>query len=111
MEKQFVSYYHSLSLKQLGFDEPCFSYWEGESFSGHFAITQHSGKDDYIVPAPLYQQAFQFFRERFQLDVAVLKDSYLIQTAGDLPRWYYGYKDHLEAQKSCLNRLLEIVKK
>ena len=28
MEKEFVSYEQALALKELGFDEPCFGYYE-----------------------------------------------------------------------------------
>jgi hypothetical protein len=115
MEKEFVPYTESLELKQLGFDEPCLSYYEGESFSYHLASIKG---DDYIIPAPLYQQASRWFREKYDLFcyVELVGDrlfDYMI--IGDFVEEEIDYEDgpfntHEEAELACLKKLIEIVK-
>jgi hypothetical protein len=52
MTKEFVSYEEALALKELGFDEPCFGYYD----EGGNLYTE---MQEYL-PAPLYQQAINF---------------------------------------------------
>jgi hypothetical protein len=52
MEKEFIPYELSLKMKQLGFDEPCFGYYD----EGGNLYTE---MQEYL-PAPLYQQALNF---------------------------------------------------
>jgi hypothetical protein len=66
MNKEFVPYEEALALKELGFDEPClssfdenknlFKVWENDMVNGRT-----------ICLAPLYQQAFRWFREKYNL--------------------------------------------
>ena len=60
--------------------------------------------------APTFSQAFRWFREKYGLDNAVLKDRFVIETEEDLPNWYYGFKSYEEAELACLRKLIEIVK-
>jgi hypothetical protein len=69
MEKEFVPYELALELKQLGFDGPCLSYYEGESFSYHLASIKG---DDYIIPAPLYQQVFRWLYQKLGIEKGVM---------------------------------------
>jgi hypothetical protein len=113
MKKEFVPHELALRMKQLGFDEPCLSYYEGESFSHHLA-TITSG-DDYIIPAPLYQQAFRWFREKYKV-------RFFIQSGmSDLGEFFkvifpdgeqrgMSYITYEEAELACLQKLIEIVK-
>ncbi len=128
MEKEFVPYELALELKQLGFEEPCLSYYEGESFSYHLASIKG---DDYIIPAPLYQQAFRWFREKYNIQscVAFTISKYKFEihfqrlADGENPPvmvWHYvdswlglniGLFDaYEEAELACLKKLIEIVK-
>jgi hypothetical protein len=64
MNKEFVPYEEALALKELGFDEPClssfdenknlFKVWENDMVNGRT-----------ICLAPLYQQAFRWFRYKY----------------------------------------------
>ena len=118
MEKEFIPYEQALELKELGFDVECLSYWEGESFSHHLATIEG---DDYIIPAPLYQQAFRWFREKYDLRIwiesnhGILHFEYVIATTN--PNFinkqfndFSYHKTHEEAELACLKKLIEIVK-
>jgi hypothetical protein len=78
MEKEFIPYKLALELKQLGFDEPCFGrYYYKESYpilnpnSGEtelvFEFGQYIKQTEITILAPLYQQAFRWFREKYEL--------------------------------------------
>jgi len=58
MNKEFIPYEQALELKELGFDEPCYyDYNFGGEITNKWAIG--------LVPAPLYQQAFKWFRNQY----------------------------------------------
>jgi len=115
MNKEFVPYEQALALKELGFDEECFAYYNlkeeitFKSCHNRVPIIM-SGKKCGI---PLYQQAFRWFREKYDLH------SYIRYTE-DIEHFYefiidmkvgrkmcYTYE---EAELACLIKLIEIVK-
>jgi hypothetical protein len=131
MEKEFIPYKQALALKQLGFNEPCFGYYD----LNHNLQFMYNGKPEKFterrmgvsdskwvgwISAPLYQQAFRFFREKYKLDKTI--DSWTEQPTGD-EIWdkayqyyingeaYHPYfKTYEEAEIECLKKLIEIVK-
>jgi hypothetical protein len=140
MKKEFVPYEQALELKQLGFDEPCFAIWSGfdevnfsitdkiRLFSSKFNINGTQSSVSYINPtdnrvsAPLYQQAFRWFREKYQIDSCIHRNGGMnIDERGFLPYYEiiirhkspelkcvkYSYE---EAELECLKKLIEIVK-
>lgn len=105
MTNEFISYDQAKALKELGFDE-----------NEHFVYVQQGKSNTYTFDAPLWQQAFRFFREKYSLDGSVSKDH-----KGDF--YFIIYEDwfickssedyfptYEEAQSACLDRLIEIVK-
>lgn len=76
MEKEFVTYEQALALKELEFDEPCIAFY---THQGQFIMMRQEEEDkistwkNSYVPlgrqyaAPTYQQAFRFFREKYNL--------------------------------------------
>jgi len=122
MEKEFVPYQPSLDLKELGFDEPCFGWynWTGKDLS----LTNNSYVDINPTPAPLYQQAFRWFREKYKISGEISSDYYLegkdneweynIYQLGKEDDGYVGtipiFKTPEEAELECLKKLIEIVK-
>ena len=152
MTREFVPYEEALALKELGFDEPCFGFFQeivtsevikkGEGFgvdliSKDFIFSDAEFKLGYThrnslgeIIAPLYQQAFRWFRDKHSLlhEVnSVQKDSWLItiwETSSTTDsgvyngnRWDCDDLDeniphtHEEAELVCLKKLIEIVKK
>ena len=113
MENEFVPYELSLELKQLGMDLGWYNYLNFyDSSTKEFCFVM---KD---VPAPLYQQAFRWFREKYDLFcyVELVGDrlfDYMI--IGDFVEEEIDYEDgpfntHEEAELACLEKLIEIVK-
>jgi hypothetical protein len=76
MNKEFIPYEQAFTLKELGFDEPCFGdYYKFDNNDIHLDTDDDrhriitDNKDEVIIeiPAPLYQQVFRWFREEYSL--------------------------------------------
>jgi hypothetical protein len=131
MEKEFIPYTESLALKELGFDESCFAVYKSNGDLGYFQYfninrfiedaSRESNYSDLLsieCYAPLYQQVFRWFREKYDISSFVKKDFKDTKLIG----WYYGiegtkndfysksYKTYEEAEVECLKKLIEIVK-
>jgi hypothetical protein len=76
MKNEFIPYEQALALKELGFDEPCFGYIK----DGEFRIPnphepfKNSELKSWFVTAPLFSQAFRFFREKRDLEYSIKKE-------------------------------------
>ena len=135
MEKEFVPYEQALALKGLGFDKPCFAYYEVSNnlVNGYrIRYLEHEDANPAKQPsnedclAPLYQQAFRWFREKYKLDSYIkhlykstIKVGYYFNIDKENGIEYnsmegtldYGYfKTYEEAELECLNKLIKIVK-
>jgi hypothetical protein len=128
MEKEFVPYQQAVSLKELGFDEPCFAVYEDKKW---FLVESKNSmsyelclKTD-TFPVPTFSQAFRWFRDKHNIDAWV--QPFMMEKHGTafLPDESYGYwifKDGVlvadevdflnpeEAELACLIKLIEIVK-
>jgi hypothetical protein len=116
MEKEFIPYHIALAMKELGFDEPtiCSYYRGGEGlYMGNIIHL-----DD--VPAPLYQQAFRWFREKHGLfaEICLWGDGIVYTSVvkhNKNPDVFMAsensnHKIYEQAQLACLRKLIEIVK-
>jgi hypothetical protein len=125
MEKEFIPYEQALALKELGFDEPCFGWYsnmDGNVFRQGYCET-YLGIEN-CAKAPLYQQAFRWFREKYKISGEISSDYYLegkdneweynIYQLGKEDDGYVGtipiFKTPEEAELECLKKLIEIVK-
>ena len=110
MKKEFIPYEQALALKELGFDEPCFGWFDtGYLRAGCFESEHVQGLGD--LPAPLYQQAFRWFREKcglnhfVELDVDCKPSYYNAHVQCSLV--YHG-DNYEEAELACLKKLIEL---
>jgi hypothetical protein len=132
--KDFIPYELALELKQLGFNEPCFGYyytlngkdWKFAEKSEYYRLDDEiniGGK--FSLLAPLYQQAFRWFREKYSTHVEIHENT---DWEEDNESWSFvifkyklgdndgmisstvDYNTYEEAELECLNRLIEIVK-
>ena len=133
MEKEFVPYEQALALKELGFDEPCFGYYlcKNSAFGVELELTTDwidlLPYDSSSCKAPLYQQAFRWFRENHDLQCwpeVTGSNRYSCRYDGNDEtgkRWvgylkdYNGqsvlYSKYEEAELVCLKKLIEIKNK
>jgi hypothetical protein len=117
LKKEFIPYEQALDLKELGFDEPCFGWYsnmDGNVFRQGYCET-YLGIEN-CAKAPLYQQAFRWFREKYDIDVNTQKDSIGIYHFNIDTNKYGDWKEPIfnksyeEAELECLKKLIEIVK-
>jgi hypothetical protein len=123
MEKEFVSYEIALKLKELGFDEPCFTYYynisakirTGIVVNIHNAWTYGGTKKLGITLAPLYQQAFRFFRDKYRLEGAIYRLNFKwASQVFNIETSTYCFKHELfekyeEAEIHTLHKMIEII--
>ena len=113
MEKEFVPYEQALALKELGFDEPCFTYYTSNNY-GFWKIEKYNCDKDCRIT---FSQAFRCFREKYNLKGHVEAVEYLDGTPNTY-HWCIFNKcnsgnDQLtyeEAELECLKKLISIVK-
>jgi len=119
IEREFIPYEQALALKELGFDEECFGCYN----SKHNLWFENPVNSKYDIPednilAPLYQQAFKWFREKYSVDAKIEKDMvdvyYGEKRNNELPFEYepitIGFDTYEVAELECLKKLIEIVK-
>jgi len=119
MNKEFIPYEQALALKELGFDEPCFGFYDESLYfpnnENQYGTFCNQPLDVPSCSAPLYQQAFRWFREKYGL-------RFFIQSGmSDLGEFFkvifpdgeqrnMSYNTYEEAELACLKKLIEIVK-
>ena len=133
MTQEFIPYEQASELKELGFDEPCFGWFRStlipSNFTEFFLETEFGMNEspsdwvnsnflDEACSAPLYQQAFRWFREKYNYNHSIvftkhpfgtneyqymilLEDGEYVET---------NFKTYEEAELACLIKLIEIVK-
>jgi len=119
MENEFVDYSTALALKELGFDKDCFGHYvDGTLDLITTDINDYPPMYVEVIKAPLYQQAFKWFREKYELHAEIIVQlGFKHWNAQILPsgRWLKstekkGFKTYEEAELACLRKLIEIVK-
>lgn len=129
--KDFIPYEEALVLKELGFDEECLDGYNKYGKLWGMRFDNQSTVND-ACSAPLFSQAFRFFREKYDLDYSLLPESssgykLLDRTYNIVIYKYYvnmnvqaeivridgkiaRYNKREEAELACLGKLIEIVK-
>jgi len=113
MNKEFITYEQALELKKLGFDVSYFGYYDIIDEYTHEFYIGYKESDNvftYEVGAPLYQQAFRWFRERYS--ILLYKDYGKVPHFTIIQNLIFENPDitYEEAELACLKRLIEIVK-
>ena len=114
MKKEFIPYEEALAFKELGFDEPCFSVYYNGEYHEHGIQNQFLHEKN-ECSAPLYQQAFRWFRKKYGYW------SYVKEATKGTARFYIEkfdekffnseiYNSYQEAELECLKKLIKIVK-
>ena len=129
-QTEFIPYEQALALKELGFDEPCFGRYciktIFEEPTGEILLQNTDCKiyeNRFLTKAPLYQQAFRWFREKYKLSSDISIEVYRRRT--EIP-WMFSityleedamyehskntFSTYEEAELECLKKLIEIVK-
>jgi hypothetical protein len=136
-DKEFVPYQQSLDMKELGFDEPCLCYYDKHNYEllctnvyggNPLEVAIINDKTHIDCLAPLYQQAFSFLRNRYNLSFHISdyyskenwklygrayqifingKQEIIEKSSSSSVKLYFTYE---EAEQACLVKLIEICK-
>ena len=126
MNKEFVNYEQALALKELGFDEKCL-FWYNPilliNLQGDCWKNSNKWLSIEQCTAPLKQQVFKFFREKYQLQYTITWNKFYEKTPQqwevrknwtDEPSIPYGYggmcSTYEEAEDACIDKLISILK-
>jgi hypothetical protein len=138
MKELFVPNKQALALRELGFDEPCLSYYFSDGTFNDAAEEDdtlypgdprfHSDTNSSLskhlkdelkynsVSAPLYSQAFSFFREKYNLYPSIIShdtDNHMFTIVGESLYESDDEQDnfytHGKAELACIKKLIEIV--
>ena len=130
MEKEFVPQEQALALKELGFDEECFSYVKHLGYDKNkdkvqiLSRVSRSQIEDMglsLLKIPTFSQAFRWFREKYNI-IPNIHSIYTDETHTKVEFWFWFvnyeddsdkeifYSSYEEAELECLKKLIEIVK-
>jgi len=106
--KEFIPYEQSVLLKELGFDEPCFGLYHNDKTCYPTQCKSHEQFHGQVCSAPLRQQAFEFFRKKYNVN--------MYPTKYDETKWWVNwftwtskvFDTYEEAELDCLKKLIEI---
>ena len=101
MQKEFVTYKIALKLKELGFDEPCFGFWNVSQINNSLQELKYGmcvfkntstelSKYPKNVLAPLWQQVIDWFREKHNIHISI-------------PNYYDGWSIDIRGFKQNIN--------
>lgn len=71
MNKQFVTYEIAILLKELGFDEEVLRWYDHQRKDKTMYVSILKKDMDKHIPAPLWQQAIDWFREKHKLQIHI----------------------------------------
>lgn len=130
MKHEFIPHEEAYELRKLGFDEPSIATY-GTLFNNEWGLIINS---DYYkhhkyhesvkaCTAPLYQQAFRWFRKKYRLEQMITFNHvtqeyavmimYRSSTKYDgivSSDWISPIRNYEEAELACLRKLIEIIK-
>ena len=131
MNNEFVSYEIALKLKELGFDESCFGYYNIDPALKTPPVNiSIPFNHEWCLSAPLFQQIFRYFREKFnwQASIEATKDQHSRELGYNYWIWNsetgleyhtmpmncpsgdWEFKTYEDAELACLLKLIEIIK-
>jgi len=126
LEEEFLNHKQSLSLQELGFDEPCFGLFVRDKTFLLKEMPNQKECEQYFggILAPTFHQAFKWFRKKYGLFVGPSVISY--ENGPYL--WFFDinsttlpfgtdlgetddYPTYEESESACIDELIELVKK
>jgi len=121
MTKEFIPYEQALELKELGFDDKTLKSYDTSVviLNGKYLLDDwYDVSSVNTVKAPLYQQAFRWFREMYGLNsispTRIYKTDLYQSRIIDWNTWeeidVIQCSSYEESELECLKKLIEIVK-
>jgi len=120
MKKEFLPYERAVKLRELGFDEPCISYYTAYgNFSNDYSAPRKYNSEFELgryISAPTFSQAFRWFIEEHKLFVSIMYSTacqtdfvITINKIAVNDAREEDYKTYEVAELFALDKLIEIV--
>lgn len=114
MKNEFVPYNLALKLRELNFDEECLAWYDWVGKELYLYSELPSYLDINPTKASLWQQAFDWFREKHNLPSWIYESTgeyYFKIVQGYLWVQHQGviFKSYEEARKACLEKLIKLI--
>ena len=112
MSKEFIPYEQALELKELGFDDDCLGYYYTDPNAATIPILciYKPYKNEFCLHAPIYQQAFRWFREKYNLTYSIGYTNIVVVHFHNTTSLLQDNKSYEEAELACINKFIEIAK-
>lgn len=118
MKKNFIPYKESIAIKEIGFDEPCFGYFD--PLLGDYTIMNsdcinpkpilfNHNSSSIVVSAPLYQQVFDWFEEQglySYISRSYAGGKYEYEFFIDGHSGLFGFQSKKLAEQGCIRSLI-----
>jgi hypothetical protein len=116
MNKEFVSYKQAVALRELEFDEMCFGFYSYNNLTPELmhCRNREPWMGNAVVAAPLKQQVFRWFREKYEIH------GFFLHYEREVFRWCidlgYDFEEsslidnYEEAENACIDKLIELAK-
>lgn len=111
LEKEFVNYNQAVALKELGFNDLCLVTYHKELHTIIPIYAEYSNQD--VIKAPLKQQVFRWFREKYELFsfVFIFDEGFGYETFKEgVSQINDSFDTYEEAENACIDKLIELVK-
>jgi hypothetical protein len=112
MNKEFIPYEQALELKELGFNEKCAAhYLDKDDLELKWKIYRNlSFNTDNCVQAPLYQQAFRFFREKYEFTYSIGKTNIAVIHYGPTTQLLQNNESYEAAELAAIKWFIDVAK-
>ena len=117
MDREFIPHEQAITLKELGFDKPCFGYYFYNGSFNKWTLNIDNEQSEYLktISAPTFSQAFRWFRKKHNLSSWIYNSNmneffYTILQNGRIVKAQRSFLTYEEAELACLVKLIELVK-
>ena len=120
MEKEFIPYEQALELKELGFDEECVAYYHTTLSSSNvdLVLGKTHNRFYYLVGipehfntlAPLYQQAFRWFRGKYDFRYSIGKTNTAVVHYGPTTQLLQDNDSYEAAELAAIKWFIDVAK-
>jgi len=113
----FLPYNESLELKRLGFDERCYKEYHNGLLLNNSTDEESTNSEseelysgDSVISAPLYQQVFRWFDEKFNVSVSFNDGLYSYKSRDHLTNSMFNTTEEFKSELSCIRSLINVLR-
>jgi hypothetical protein len=118
MNKEFIPYEQALELKELGFNELCSAFYQKDlgSIYQHYAGFDIRNDDVYYnnykleCTAALYQQAFRWFREKYNFRYSIGNTNIAVVHYGPITQLLQDNESYEAAELAAIKWFIDTAK-